>query len=76
MKRWHHHRCQPPQACYRHFSMRILFMLALVIAALWLTDAYVFDGRYGGDFELQANNAGRHFYRQVQIWVDQNFPTH
>jgi hypothetical protein len=56
--------------------MRTLFTLAVVIVALWLIDAYVFDGRYGGDFELQANNAGRHFYRQVQIWVDQNFPTH
>jgi hypothetical protein len=56
--------------------MRALFMLALVIVALWMVDAYVFDGRYGGTVEQQADIAGRNFYRQVQIWVDQKFPTH
>jgi hypothetical protein len=56
--------------------MRALLTLVLIIAALWLIDAYVFDGRYGGTVEQQADAAGRNFFRQMQIWVDQNFPGH
>ena len=55
--------------------MRTIFTLIIIILVLWAFDAYVFDGRYGGAFELEANNQGRSFYHHVQTWLDRNLPT-